>query len=396
MRGELDAPVLAGFPAATRGGPRSGLRVGITLGARDEPESQAEQGMRHSAVFLRLALQAAANVQSAVLVDLGAASDGTDPLPDAGGQPVFLFDEVRDRLDVLIELGGQVGAQRTEYLKRRGTRLVSYNCGGEYVNAVQSVLFAGSPAGRELFINQRYDAIWITPRAAESSRGFLEVLRHRRADVVPLVWDPMLLEARCQGLRAGGLYRPRQGPARLSVMEPNRDVLRFCLVPVLIAEQAYRWRPEALRALQVTHCEGFAAASAEFIALMGHLDLVRDRKACFVGSHDPAVFLAERTDAVISHQWQDTPDEFHLEACWQGYPLIHNVASCSHLGYYYPGDEVQRGAQVLLEALAGHDRAWEAYRERQRRGIERYLPDNPELVLAYAGLLDELMLCPLH
>ncbi len=390
---ELGAPIL---PAPTRSGPRTGLRVGVTLGLHDVHESLWTNGIKQNAIFLCMALQAADNVQSAFLVNVTDLALDSGPGWNASPQPVFTFDEVRDRLDVLIELGGQIDAQRTEYLKRRGTRLVSYCCGSEYVSAMQAVLFDRPLWGRNLFINQRYDAIWMIPQVAENSRGFFEVLRHRRAEVVPFVWDPVLLERRCEGLRAGGLYRPRQGPARLSVMEPNIDVVKFCLYPVLIAEQAYRSRPDALRFLHVTNSEHLARGNEDFIAIMSHLDLVRDGKASFVGRHDTPVFLAEWTDAVISHQWANPLNYFYLEVCWQGYPLIHNATLCRHLGYYYPGNDVREGAQVLLDALAGHDREWEAYRARQRRGIERYLPGNPSVIRSYAGLLDELMLCPLR
>jgi hypothetical protein len=393
MRIGLDAPTR---PPRTHGGPRNGLRVGITLGPRDSHAGPWRKSIDQGAMFLCLALRQADNVQSAFLVN------ATDVAPDHGlpwdtrWQPVFSFDEVRDRLDVLIELGGQLDAQRTEYLKRRGTRLVSYCCGPEYVSAMQAVQFERRLRGRDLFVNQRYDAVWIIPQVAENSRGFVEVLRHRRAKVVPFVWDPVLLERRCAGLRAGGLYRPRQGPARLSVMESNLDVLNFCLYPLLIAEQAYRCRPDALRFLHVTNCERFASTNEDFIAIMSYLDLVRDGKTAFVGRHDTPEFLAEMTDAVISHQWSNPLNEFYLEVCWQGYPLIHNATMCHDLGYYYPGNDVERGAQVLLEALVAHDRAWELYRERQRRAIARYLPRSPAVVRAYADLLDELMLCPLH
>lgn len=383
-------------PAIRPGGRRSRLRVGVTLGLQDVQESLWSNGIKQNAIFLCMALQAAENVQSACLVNVTDVALGSGLTWDTRWQPVFGFEEVRDRLDVLIELGGQVNAQQTEHLKRRGTRLVSYCCGSEYVSAMEAVLFERPLWGRNLFINQRYDAIWMIPQVADSSRGFFEVLRHRRAEVVPFVWDPVLLERRCVGLRAGGTYHPREGGARLTVMEPNIDVVKFCLYPVLIAEQAYRCRPELVRFLHVTNCERFASSSDDFIALMNHLDLVRDGKAAFVGRFETPVFLAEMTDAVISHQWANPLNYFYLEVCWQGYPLVHNATLCRDLGYYYPGNDVRHGARVLCEALATHDRTWEDYRARQRAAIERFRPNNPAVVCGYAGLLDELMQCPLH
>jgi hypothetical protein len=50
---------------------------------------------------------------------------------------------------------------QTDYLKQRGARLVSYCCGFEYVHAMESMLFNKPLWGQNLFVNQRYDDIWM-------------------------------------------------------------------------------------------------------------------------------------------------------------------------------------------------------------------------------------------
>jgi len=40
-------------------------------------------------------------------------------------------------VDVLVELGDQIDSIQTDYLKRRGVRLVSYCCSAEYVFAME-------------------------------------------------------------------------------------------------------------------------------------------------------------------------------------------------------------------------------------------------------------------
>ena len=374
--------------------PRGVLRVGISVAAGQAAQGLWGNGILQNAIFLCMALQACENVRSACLVDVGA--DAAALPPQLEGQPLHGFDAVCERLDVLIELGAQVSAAQTEILKRRGTRLVSYCCGSEYVVAMEAVLFGRPLWAGGLFINQRYDAIWMVPQVAETNRGFFEVLRQRQAEVVPFVWDPLLLERRSAGLRAGGAYRPRRQAARLSVMEPNVDVVKFCLYPLLIAEQAHRCSPGLIGFIHVTNCERFAGSSQDFVALMNHLDLVRQHKAAFVGRFETPSFLSEMTDAVVSHQWGNPLNYLYLEVCWQGYPLIHNAELCRSLGYYYPGHDVRQGARVLQDALLAHDGWWQAYRERQRAIISRYRPHHPGLLRAYARLLDELMQRPLH
>jgi len=268
---------------------------------------------------------------------------------------------------------------------------VSYCCGFEYIHAMESVLFRKPAWGEHLFVNQRYDDIWIIPQVANISQAYFEVLRRQTGRVVPFVWSPMFLDACTRALPQQGEYQARSGAKRLSVMEPNINVVKFCLYPALIAELAYREQPDCIAILQVTNAEQIATESTEFIALMNQLDIVRNHKAVFLGRHETPVFLAENTDVVISHQMENPLNYFYLEVCWQGYPLIHNATLCADLGYYYPGNDAAAGARRLIDALATHDAHASYYRERQRTLIARYLPDNPQLVASYAALLDDLM-----
>jgi hypothetical protein len=128
---------------------------------------------------------------------------------------------------------------------------------------------------------------------------------------------------------------------------------------------------------------------------MNQLDIVRQGKATFVGRFDTPQFLAEHTDVVISHQWENPLNYFYLEACWQGFPLVHNARLCQELGYYYAGNDVNAGCAQLLKALAMHDGQWEAYRDRQRAFIDRFLPSNPQVRSEYARLLNELVAQPI-
>jgi hypothetical protein len=372
------------------------LHIGITIGLQHETESLWNNGIKQNALFLAEALRHCRNVASVTLVN-------TTPVPissalpwDLGSVTTLPFHDAKDKLDVLIELGGQVSAEDTDYLKQRGTRLVSYCCGSEYVLAMESMLFNRPLWGEHLFINQRYDGIWCIPQVAELNGDFFRTFRRQEVTVVPFVWSPMFLEKRCEDMPHRGQYRPRDGGRRLSVMEPNIDVLKFCLYPVLIAEEAYRRHPDRIALLQVTNADNMARENKEFISLMNQLDLVREHKAVFLGRHETPRFLSEDTDVVISHQWGNPLNYLYLEVCWQGYPLVHNAALCQDLGYYYPGQDVMAGCERLLDALEHHDSQWEQYQGLQRHALARFSPSNPLVVKRYAELLDNVMSAPMR
>jgi len=374
---------------------RDGLRIGITIGLREPAETLWNNGIKQNAVFLAEALAHCPNVASVKLANTTAVPI-TDALPwDLKRWPTVAFDASQDQFDVLIELGGQIDAAQTDALKRRGGRLVSYCCGFEYVHAMESIVFDRPLWGEHLFVNQRYDDIWMVPQVDRISRSYFEVLRRREARAVPFVWSPVFLEERSATLPDGGICRPRGDRGRrLTVMEPNIDVVKFCLYPILIAEAAYRQRPDSIELLQVTNAEGIARNSLEFITLMNQLDIVREHKAVFLGRHETPRFLAENTDIVVSHQWENPLNYFYLEVCWQGFALVHNAELCPELGYFYPGNDVDAGSAQLLRVLGEHDVAIDAYRALQRERIARFLPGAAALTARYAELLDELVRRP--
>lgn len=368
-----------------------GLRIGITIGLRNEAETLWNNGIKQNAMFLADALMQCPSVASAVLLNTTGVPV-TDKLPwDRRRWPTHAFDDVKDALDVLVELGGQIDEGQTRYLKQRGVRLVSYCCGFEYVHAMESILFRRPLWGEALFVNQRYDDIWMIPQVENISRSYFEVLRRQSARVVPFIWSPIFIDQRSKGLPDEGRYCPNHAPKRLSVMEPNHDVVKFCLYPVLIAELAYRMRPNSIEILQVTNAESIARESLEFISLMHQLDIVTNHKAVFLGRHDTPEFLSRNTDIVISHQLENPLNYMYLEVCWQGYALVHNASLCADIGYFYPGNDAKQGAQQVINALDNHDAHATWYRERQRAAIGRYLPENPQLVACYGALLDDLM-----
>jgi hypothetical protein len=365
------------------------LNIGITIGLHHTAETLWNNGIKQNAVFLAEALNNCENVASTVLVNTTDVPI-TDQLPwDLKRWPTVTFADAKDNIDVLIELGGQIDPNATDYLKRRGARLVSYCCGFEYVHAMESILFNRPSFGENLFVNQRYDDIWMIPQVANISRPYFEVLRRQTAQVVPFIWSPIFLEARAAGLPHAGEYRPREGARRLSVMEPNINVVKFCLYPAMIAELAYRERPDSIELLQVTNSQNLIHCK-EFVSLMNQLDIVRQHKAVFLGRFDTPTFLAERTDIIVSHQWENPLNYFYLEVCWQGYPLIHNATFCTDLGYYYSSNDVAEGAKRVIQAIDGHDSELSQYVKTQRSAISRFLPDDQNLVAEYTRLLDSL------
>ncbi|QYD71921.1 DUF2827 domain-containing protein [Paraburkholderia edwinii] len=374
------------------------LRIGITIGIRSETEGMWVNGIKQNALYLAKLFQHSPLGHSVAIVNTTSVAL-TGVLPwDTARFPVRQFEDVKDALDVLIELGGQISEEQTRYLKARGTKLVSYCCGPEYVQMMEAMIFNRRLADT-VFINQQYDAVWAIPQVMETTASFLGTLRRVPVCEVPFVWDPMCLNMRTRDLPFEGEYRPREiatpdvadrTKKRLTVMEPNIDVLKFCLYPLLIAEQAFRSDRDAIAHLHVTNAKHLARHSPEFIGIAQYLDIVKAGKASFVGRYETPQFLSEHTDIVISHQWGLALNYFYFDACWNGFALVHNAQLCREIGYYYEGNDVEAGARQLVHAIRRHDDDWQSYRAKQRKAIVRFLATNLELIARYDELLEGL------
>ncbi len=370
------------------------LRIGITIGLRSEDESLWINGIKQNAIFLAKAFQNSIHRHQVTLLNTTDVAI-TDKLAWSQERfPTKSFEAGKDDLDILIELGGQINNLQTDYLKQRGTRIVSYCCGPEYATTSQAII-SQVPGFQTPFINQRYDEVWIIPQVAETSFHYLKTLRRRPARVIPFVWDPMCIEQRSRTLPHGGEYRPHSGRAkRLSVIEPNRDLLKFCLYPTFLAELAFRMAPDRIEFLHVTNADRLVKDDFGFVAMVKDLDIVKAHKAAFVGMFATPDFLSEHTDFVVSHQWGLALNYMYLEVCWQGYGLVHNAHIVPDIGYYYKENDVEEGARILLRALEEHDKDWEGYRAQQRKLIGRFLATNPEVSAAYDDLMFDLLAAP--
>ena len=367
------------------------LNIGITIGLRSVDESLWVNGIKQNALFLAQLLSTSPRQHEVFIVNTTDVPVTSALAWDPSLFPTRTLSDVKDRLDVLIELGGQINEQDTDYLKQRGTRLVSYCCGFEYTHLIEGLIANRTLWPNGLFINQQYDQLWVIPQIANNSLGYLQTLRRCPAKVVPFVWNPIFLEQRANALANQGIYRPRSAPARLSIMEPNINTVKTCIYPIMIAEQVYRQHSDDIGFLHVCNAQQWATERHDFELIMNQLDIVRAHKAAFVGRYDTAAFLSEHTDIVISHQWDNPLNYFYFDVCWLGYPLIHNADLCPDLGYYYPQNDIAIGSQQLIRALQEHDAQHQTYLNQQRERIrQQYTLDNPQLIAEYDQLLDSL------
>lgn len=365
------------------------MKIGITVGFLTADESIWVNGIKQNAFFLMKTLRAAFPDADVCLANTTAVDVG-QTMWNGADIPLYALNDIISELDLLVVLGGAITQQQTDAVKRQGGKVVGYKCGSEYVVSMEAVMFNRQVTG-EPYYNRGFDALWIIPQVAEINAPFYEVMHRIRSQVVPFIWDPCFLEAAASVLPEGGLYRPGRTQKRITIMEPNADVLKYFLYPLMLVEKTYRTGGgEWIDFVSVTNTQSFRT-HREFLGVVSHIDLVRDRKCYFENRFETAWFLANHSDVVVSHQWGNPLNYAYLEACWLGYPLVHNAELLMDAGYYYPGFSIDVGADRLKTVLQSHDQDADGYLARQRSVISRFLADNQEVVSTYRRLVIDVM-----
>ena len=59
------------------------------------------------------------------------------------------YDDIKDDLDVYFVMGAEILTEQGYYLKKRGCRIVYYNCGNRYLIDMEDILFKGGKGKRQ-------------------------------------------------------------------------------------------------------------------------------------------------------------------------------------------------------------------------------------------------------
>lgn len=319
-------------------------------------------------------------------VDLGKCDWDTERFP---------IHNIRDidnlNLDLLILLGGQIADKEILALKDKGCKVIFYKCGNEYIITTENIIFNKDRPGAAYY-SDLYDAFWIIPQLYKSCKSFMNVMHNTEVQEVPFIWHPMHIDrfVSAQGYENGGRYQPELRPKKISIMEPNLNVLKTCITPLLIAEIFYRKYPASIQDVSVTNAIKISK-NREFVGIAKKLKLFQEKKLFVEARYATPMFLAEHTDVVISHQWENPLNYSYLDALYMGYPLVHNAEFVEDMGYFYYDFDAEYGAEMLSTAIKSHDNKIDEYESRTKEGLWGFNADNPELIKQYDELIVNLM-----
>jgi len=309
---------------------------------------------------------------------------------------IFEEPDYPKNLDVLIHL--QTASNESETLLWKGMnpnlKVITYQCGNNYVNDMEDILFQSREGHNILMkLDHAIDDVWYVPQQKFNNHDYYKILLRKDPRAIPFVWDPMFIDEHIKIIQADPTKDPyynNEGPSkRISMFEPNINIVKYSMPCILATEQAYRKRPDLISFMYASNTNKLVDINL-FKALMNQLDIVRDSKAQFTSRYPIVHYLESRTDIVVSHQWGNPLNYLYLDALYLGYPLVHNAELIADLGYYYEGFNMDDAANQIINAAENHDKNIREYKKDSMEKIFRYRPENKELQEEYTMLLHSL------
>jgi hypothetical protein len=402
------------------------MKIGITLGIKKEKESMWINGIKMNAIFLQKALQKLGHtvylLDTSNVVSRNKVTGKLDDEHltwDSNEHPCYDFYKKFESMDVLFLLGIAIGPELVEKFKASGEnkRVVKYACGNNYVIDMEYMIHKKPDEVKDLGItfNQNIDEVWYVPQQGYQNRDYYAVthqLPREKVFAVPFVWDPMFIDEvdnlySKESVDEDGnlvptldqlpIYIPgkKEEDLELTIFEPNLNVVKFSMIPTLIAEEALV-RGRNFKKLHVVSA-GRLYKNPYWHKFMQKLNLTQNKNSdgtsrLQVQHRFPIHYLlAKFTDIVISHQWENPLNYAYLDVMYLQFPLIHNADMIQDAGYYYPDFEIHKGADQLEWIMDNHDANIDAYNARNEEVMTRYTVYNEGLTETYGKLLDNLL-----
>lgn len=362
-------------------------------------------GANQNIFFLYHLLKASSAIKEVILINCG---DGINKIPDNFdlGQELNIvsFNEVSDRLDVLIEGGAQISAEQAKIIQDRQGAVISYRCGNDYV--IDSEYLTKNVIKGTYFNGAVFDEIWTHSQHSNTCKYYWQTAMRAPVVEMPHVWSPYFLnhsinsiekenigyhfgyEARLQlhaDKQPTSMQKHQDGKTVIN-MEPNINVVKTSMYPIIISELAYRKNKAPFGNFLFCNTQHIKE-QLSFNSYVSKLDIVKENRATFEARYTFPWVMTLHADIVLCHQWENSLNYIYYDALYGHYPLVHNSPILKNIGYYYEGFNAEDGADALLRATTEHDANKDSYGQICDDFIKTRLVDNPINIDAHVSRL---------
>ena len=362
--------------------------VGITFNLESQIRDIWSNGANQNLIFLYQLFEALDIVKNVTFVCWGPEGITT---PDKNFMLENLnlkfshIDDVIEDLDLLIEGSLSIEPNQAEIIHKNGGKVICYKMGNDYIYDIEAVIH--NKSATRIFNGTKFDANWIIPQNMNTNSAYFSIMHRCPSRQIPFIWssvfcDKVIAELDRPFGYINNLDKSKKS-RRISSFEPNISIFKNSFTDILIAEQAYRIRPDLIE--HVYMCNTYDIKDhPTFFNFIGRTHLVKNGVMSVEKRFAMPLFLSEYTDIVLSTQWENGLNYAYNDALYGGYPFIHNSKLLPKgVGYYYDQFDAFEGARVLIDVIENHDKYHDAYVQRANEYLDSLHPHNPINLAVY-------------
>lgn len=360
------------------------MKIGITI-SFSENHNIFNNGIQLNALMLAEVLKK--SKQNHEVIFLNGYKNNKIPW-DSEEFPTFYISEKVEEMDLVIELGTQLDRKTYNLFKKdKSKRTVKYSCGNEYILNMERSIFGEDIDDKKQICNvSSPDKVWYVPQQHEANEYYYKAIYKCECIPVPFVYNPRWLQSFMDSANIKS-YSESQEKKRISIMEPNINVVKYCMYPLLLIENFNNLYKDKIKEINIIGGDSVSKKSS-FLSVLFNLNIEKDLDIYAEQRKETPYVLDEHSDILICHQLLNPLNYIYLDAAYMGYPVLHNAWMCSDIGYYYEGNNIEKGAVVLKDIIESHDSNIEMYKNKNKNILSRY--NNDEIVKQYDRLLFNL------
>lgn len=203
--------------------------------------------------------------------------------------------------------------------------------------------------------------------------------------IAPYVWDPILISDLADSHVWAG-----NGPYSFTIIEPNISFQKCSLIPIMICEAFYREEPEKLHEIAVINGTNIADSVYFMNSVLNNLDIFQQGKLCLLPRTDIRnLSKTLKSNIVIHHTVNNEYNYIFFEHLFMGFPVIHNYEKFKEYGYYYSGNDINGGCDMIKKVIKTHGFKLEQYKAVNRQLFWNFSIYNPDNIKGWQKILDD-------
>lgn len=272
-------------------------------------------------------------------------------------------------------------------------KTIQFHCGNHcYFNA-EDVLFEKHDVVK-LLRNSWFTETWVFPMHAFAS-AYYKHLTGKPTKTMPYVWSPTLFDKYCLennlDVHCDAALYSQGKPLTLCCFEPNLNITKTCLVPLLIMNSVYKRSPDLVSKC-LLFCAEHLLKRKSFVDFVSYLEIASANKLEVYPRIPFPNALAQMKEkglatVIIGHQIANEQNYMYYESLHLAYPLVHNCPCLETAGMYYADWAVDTAVEKVMKFQVDFEVKHAMYKDRAHSLVASCSPSHPTNVMAFRRLI---------